>query len=151
MKIILIKHAGILLPGDLTTEEWIAKLKPGQSIHADFKRMRGYLFHKKYFSLLNFAFSHIEYGDIEYEGVKVEPNFDRFREDLTIMAGYYKPVFSLSGEVTPRAKSISFANMQQDEFERLYNASINVILKHVLKHYDREALDGAVNQLMSYA
>jgi hypothetical protein len=41
-------------------------------------------------------------------------------------------VYNARGEVRVEAKSISFANMSEDEFEALYSDTINVILRKIL-------------------
>ena len=147
----LLKQAGTLAPADSETADFIYHLKLGQIIHADFKRKRNSKFHRKYFALLNFAYDHLETGDHEYKGQAVEKNFDQFREDLTILAGYFTMVYRIDGAYRPKAKSISFAVMDDEAFEKLYNATINVILKKVLVNYTREQLDEVVSQLMSFA
>jgi hypothetical protein len=89
--------------------------------------------------------------EAEYKGRVVEKNMDRFREEVTILAGYYDVVASLGGSVRLKAKSIAFANMEEDEFERLYSAVINVILQKVLTTWTREDLDDVVDQVLRFA
>ena len=149
-RIAVMKQGGVLIPADAMTTEFLTTLKTGDVIHAEFKKKRNPKFHRKYFALLNFAFEHAEHGDYEYQGQKVEPNFDEFRSNLAILAGYFKPVFDINGNVHLRAKSISFANMDELEFEGLYNKTIDVILKKVLKNYSRDQLDDVVFQLMGF-
>lgn len=148
--IAVMKQAGVLIPADAMTAEYIEKLKTGDVIHSEFKKKRNAKFHRKYFALLNFAFEHSEHGDYEYLGELVEPNFDEFRNNLAILSGYFKPVFDINGKVHLRAKSISFANMDELEFEKLYSKTIDVILKKILKNYTKEQLDDVVYQLMGF-
>lgn len=144
------KMATMIFPADKTTDEYIQSLKTGQVIHGSFSRARNYQFLKKYFALLNFAFEHQELGDVLYNGELVEPNFDEFRNNVTILAGYYTPVYDINGQVHLRAKSISFAKMDADEFEKLYQKTIDVILRKVLTRYTEEELHNTVNELMSF-
>jgi hypothetical protein len=47
-------------------------MKAGELTHADFKRVRNYKFHKKYFALLDFAFEQWEpSGELTYQGMPV--------------------------------------------------------------------------------
>lgn len=57
--------------------------------------------------------------------------FDRFRKDLTILAGFYEQTVRLNGDIRTEAKSLAYANMDPDEFERCYSALINSAIKHV--------------------
>ncbi len=148
--IAVMKQGSALIPADAMTAEYIEKLKTGDVIHSEFKKKRNAKFHRKYFSLLNFAFEHAEHGDYEYMGERVEPNFDEFRSNLAVLSGYYTPTFDINGNVHLRAKSISFANMDEAKFEALYSMTINVILRKVLRNYSREQLDDVIFKLMGY-
>jgi hypothetical protein len=50
------------------------------------------------------------------------------REDLTIDAGFYRTTENKRGEVVKRLLSISFASMDEIEFNELYN-NADVIVK----------------------
>ena len=56
MHIALIKTPGGWGNADHKTEEFHAKIKLGETIHSDFKRMRNAAFHRKLFALLDLAF-----------------------------------------------------------------------------------------------
>lgn len=72
---------------------------------------------------------------------------DRFRKDLTILAGFYEQTVRLNGEIRTEAKSLAYGNMEPDEFERCYNAMINAAIKHLFNGTkDRNTL----NQLQSF-
>ena len=149
MNVYLIKTLSGFVPADKDTEAWAVKIKHGEVINADFKKTRNYRFLKKYFSLMNVGFDNWE--PPPYHDQDVEKNFDNFREEDTKLAGYSYAVFNLDGTFRLKARSISFANMEEYEFERLYNATINVILKQVYNsQLSREALDNIVNQVMSF-
>jgi len=114
--------------------EMIRKIKAGSMVRVEVRQIRNYKFLQKFFTLAKYAFD-IWTETIEpqeYRGVQVEPNFDRFRKDLIIMSGRFDAVYNARGEVRVEAKSISFANMSEDEFETLYSDVINVILKKIL-------------------
>jgi hypothetical protein len=48
----------------------------------------------------------------------VQKNFDQFRKDLTILAGYYESTINLRGEVRLIAKSLNFSAMGQRNARR---------------------------------
>ncbi|NOR68524.1 MAG: DUF1367 family protein [Methylomarinum sp.] len=120
--------------------ELLRKIKRGDVIEVSVVRKRNYQFHKKLFSLLNYAFENWEHEEVFYKGALVEDNFDVFRENVLIMAGYGYPIVNLKGEVRYIAKSISFASMTQDVFDELYSAVINSILRNVLNNHSEQDL-----------
>lgn len=78
--------------------------------------------------------------------------FDPFWEDMVVQAGYYDEVRVPSGIKKVR-RSISFAKMDQIEFNSLYAAVFNVCWRFVLSRSfksEAEAQDAA-EQLLSYS
>lgn len=150
-EIVLMKVAGALVPHDEAAAAFIQKLKLGELTRSDYKRVRNYRFHKKYFALVAFAFDQWEPKDsLTYQGQPVMKNKERFRKDVAILAGFFESTVNLKGEVRLEAKSISFAQMDEIEFEALYNATINVILSKVLTSYTRTDIDQVVEQLLRF-
>lgn len=150
MEIYLKKVNQSLIPENHEAGEFILHLKQGAVVKAKITQPRNYGHHKKYFVLLNYAYDCFE-PDIEYKGEKIEKNFDRFRDDIQILAGYGIPTVNIKGEVRYISKSVSFGSMSQDEFEKLYSNVINVILKHVLANHTREDLDQIVSEVLNFA
>lgn len=151
MELILEKQQGCTLkPSSDEDAIRILKLPSGAGLRAEIKQIRNYKFHKKFFAMLQIGFEAFRPADQYYKGALVQKSFDRFRKDCVILAGYYEPVTNLKGEVRLEAKSISFANMSQDEFEDLYTAVCNVLLQKVLKDYTRENLDELVEKLINF-
>ncbi|SDF79615.1 MULTISPECIES: DUF1367 family protein [unclassified Duganella] len=149
--IVLMKVSNILVPHDEAAAAFIQKMKAGELTHADFKRVRNYKFHKKYFALLDFAFEQWEPRDgLTYQGMPVAKNKERFRKDLIILAGFYESTVNLRSEVRLEAKSISFGLMDEIEFEQLYNATVDVVLRRILTRYTRQDLDEVINQLLRF-
>lgn len=142
-----------IAPADSETEEWLRKIKLGAGFRAECKRQRNIKFHRKAFSLFQLAFQHWEVSEQEYKGVKVERDFDRFRADITILAGHYTPQFNVRGEVQLKAKSLSFANMGEEEFERVYSGIKAVLWKKILQQvgYKSEAeVDSVLEKMLRY-
>lgn len=140
-------HAGLAPMGPEATEQ-IEKWKLGSVITGKFKQNRNPDFHRKYFALLNFAFEHWEPGEISSKYGTPEKSFDRFRKDLAILSGFYETTIRLNGTVQIEPKSISFANMGQEEFEELYSNTIDVILKRIMRDYTRADIDAVVEELI---
>lgn len=140
---------------DEDAERALQKFKLLQPVKVSLKRARNYEFHKRYFALLNYAFEFWEPPELPdgklRKNVTPEKSFDRFRKDLTILAGYYDAHYRVNGEVRIEAKSISFASMDEDTFEALYSKTIDVILKHVMTHLDEAMLREAVDEILRFA
>jgi len=100
--------------------ELAKQLKVGEAYKFAFSKPRNYKFHKKFFALLNLVYNNQE----NYT------NFEDLREDLTILAGYSEQKINyFTGEVTLKAKSISFASMDEVEFGKLYSAMLDTIIR----------------------
>lgn len=154
MQVLLSKTSQGLVPVNETEFAKLTKVKLGKVVRADIVQMRNDKLFRKWWALAQIAF------DIwaetaktqEYKGEPVLPDFDRFRKDLTIMAGFYRPVWNLKGELRLEAESISFANMTEERFEKLYSATINVILKKIIPkgRYTEKELRDTVEQVMRF-
>lgn len=101
------------------------KFKIGEIYEIEIKKPRNYEFHKKWFALLNLAFQNQEQFTI----------YDSFRKHITIECGYYNSTITKNGEFKD-AKSISFASMDNIEFERLFNKTLDIVISDFV-HADR--------------
>lgn len=131
----------------------IFNLSPGEIAQAEMTIPRNGKFHRKFFALLTVGFDAWEPDRKRksYKGRVVAKNFEQFREDITILAGYYEQTFDLRGRLKLKAKSISFANMDDVEFELLYSAVVDVLLREVCRNYkNREEIDRVVNQMVGF-
>jgi len=148
---------GTLMPAYDSDRELMSKIKIGAPVKLKLTRARNYKFHRKYFALVNFAFDYWEPTKIEdaeskwLRHVTPEKNLDRFRADLTILAGHHNAFFRVDGSTRIEAKSISFGSMSEDEFEKLYSATIDVILKHICTEFTGKMLDEVVDQALAFA
>lgn len=151
-EIILTKAAnGALIPVDPQAAEYIAKLKLGAGVSATVKKHRNPRFHRKYFALLNLAYESWEPADKEFRGLPVQKNFDRFRKDVIIAAGFYDVVVNINGDVRAEAKSINFSSMDDAEFADMYSKTVDVVLNRFLTNYSRDDLDSVIDQILSFA
>ncbi|PVZ84846.1 hypothetical protein C9426_22090 [Serratia sp. S1B] len=80
-------------------------------------------------------------------------SFDAFREWVTVQAGYYTEHVYPDGSKNRRAKSISFARMDEDMFQQLYKAVLNVLWNWILfrKFQSIEEAENIAAQLLEYA
>jgi len=128
-------------------------MEPGELAQMELLVPRDYIKLKKFFALLNVGFDAWEPGRKRktYRGRPVVKDFENFREQTIILAGFYEQTFDLQGRMKLKAKSISFAKMEDDEFDRLYTAVANVLLEKVLTTYaGRDELDEIVDKIMRF-
>jgi hypothetical protein len=129
MKINFIKqYGGILIPASDIEADKLTRLKNGDTYECEIKLSRNSKFHGKVFAFFNFCFQYWK-GENEYQNESKQ--FDVFREHLTCLAGYHDSFYGIDGRVRIEAKSISYANMTQDEFESLYSALINAAMRNI--------------------
>ena len=144
MKITMIKlPGGVLAPGSDIEEARMARFKNNCMHEIEIKQPRNPAFHGKVFSFFNYCFDYWkppgEYSDRAGQ-------FDVFRKHLTCLSGYYESYYSINGDVRIEAKSISYGNMDQEEFEQFYHDLVQAAMKHIFKPDDQEAY----NTLMGY-
>lgn len=156
MRLYLRKVAGgALIPDNEETAELLNKLPLGQVLSGEYTRPRNYKFHKKIMALFQVCFEHFtdQYEwNVQYKGMKVEPSFDMFRKQLTILAGHYTASFDVRGKVRLEAKSLSFANCSEEEAEQIYSDVINAALKQVFKFkVSEKTLREMVDNIIGFA
>ncbi len=152
MHITLSKIHGGCVPADQQTSDFLDKVKYGDLIHSDFKKMRNGKFHRKLFALLNTGFEYWEPGEIDCRFGCPEKNFEQFMDDTIILAGFFVRTFGLDGRMKIRRKSISFANMDDTEFEKLYNAVLAVLMKNinVLGNMSEDEINALVDKYLGF-
>lgn len=138
------------VPSDEHEAERLRRHKVGKLYRMEFTEVRNPKFHRKFMAMLNVGFDAFEPTVKQFRGQPVAKNFDRFRKDCVIMAGFFDANYDINGDAKLTAKSISFANMSEEEFERVYNEVANVLLRKVLKNYTRDDLDQVVDQILNF-
>ncbi len=148
MQIDLVKHpGGVFSPANETDLERLQRFKNGETYVAEIKLTRNPAFHRKVMAFFGFCFAHWCANKAGLEHMDEHSQFDRFRKDLTILAGFYVQTVRLNGEVRTEAQSLAYANMEQEKFERVYKALINAAIKHVFAGTTDPAI---LNRLQSF-
>lgn len=131
-------------------KRWAKSLAPGEIFSFSFEHERDSVQHRRYMKMVRYAFHHWEPAPgaaLEHKGMVVAKDFERFRKDVLILAGFFEAKFALDGSVVLEAQSLKFKKMPQTTFEQVYAATFDVLLKHVLTTYTRENLQEVVQQL----
>ncbi|OOF70051.1 hypothetical protein BKG91_10000 [Rodentibacter caecimuris] len=108
-----------------TETEALQKFRNGEQYEIEIKQVRNPAFHRKVFAFFNFCFEHWAADKTEWKYFDERKQFDTFRKNLTVIAGYKDVTYKLDGSLRVEAQSLSYGNMEQDEFEKCYSALIN--------------------------
>ena len=157
MQVLTMRVPSGFVPADDDAREDIKRFPIGSVARLDFKLMRNYQFHKKYFALVDLGYQYFADScpQQEYKGKAVLPNPTRFRKDVAIMAGFFTPTWNIKGELRVEADSISFARMSQKRFEELYSATIQALLNMVfngerVKKWSEQELRSVCEQIEAF-
>lgn len=149
------RNGDALMPADEQAKALVDSLAQGQGVTVSVRRSRNLAYHRRFFALLRLAFDYWEPGDaFMFRGQKVAKDFERFREEVLILAGHYRPVFRIDGSVRLEAKSISFSSMDETEFRSVYRSVFDVlwnrILSTVARFSSREEVEYVVDQMLGF-
>lgn len=133
MELLFTKASTGLIPACEEASDWLRKKKLGATILVEPREPRNGAFFRKWWALVKLGYDYWSesVATIEYKGEPVRPEFDRFRKDVTISAGFYHPVVNLKGEIRIEPESLKWASMSEERFTQLYDATIQVLLQRV--------------------
>ncbi|EEZ39910.1 DUF1367 family protein [Photobacterium damselae] len=103
-------------------------------------------------TLQDIASGYLEHLSEHRAQLEIEKSFEAYRKWVIIESGFYDVVVLPNGTTRREAKSISFAKMDDVEFNELYNSSFNVLWNHILNGYfdNRILTEIAVKRLLGY-
>lgn len=140
MEIRLLKtHNNRLSPNDGQAEQYLTKVPFSELVICTVKRPRNPQFHRKFFSLLQLVF----------ENQERYTNFDQFRKEIVMRAGFYEEHVHLTGKVSYVAKSLAFGSMDETEFSDLYDKCCAVIIQYFWPDITQHQLEEAVMDYMT--
>lgn len=134
----MVKKPDGFVVGDEMYLPTLQKFKNGEMYKVEVKRFRNPAFHRKVFAFFKFCFDHWAAEKTKLQYVDEVTQFDTFRKDLTVLAGFSVAIYTINGGVRLEPKSLAFGNMEQDEFERCYSALINAAMRTIFKDCDDE-------------
>ena len=104
-----------LYPSDFEEKK---KLKLDQVYKVSITKPRNYQFHKKFFALVKIGCENSK---------NVDMPFNAYRNYITIKSGY-ADIYQTPKGTYVQAKSISFSNMDEDEFTEVFNKVLDKII-----------------------
>ena len=121
------------------------RLRVGSTVRCRVSQPRNYEFHKKFFALVRLAYDNLPLPLVERWSIYCPDDMlRRFKRDL----GYYTSTVNEFGEREIEYRSISFAAMDEQEFEQFYNGCVNLVLHSYLRGLDRNDLLTEVEHFM---
>lgn len=112
------------------------RLREGETVLCTIKKPRNYEFHKKFFALVRLTLDNLPERLVKMLNVSTEEDMlDCLKLDLGIYTLVWhgrRPVVKLG--------SISFAAMDETEFQRFYNRCIDMVLTNYLRGTNRQSL-----------
>ena len=113
------------------------RLRVGSTVRCRVSQPRNYEFHKKFFALVRLTFDNLPVPLVERWNIRsVDDILRRFKRDL----GYFTSSVNELGEREIEYRSISFAEMDEHEFEAFYENCVNLVLYKYLSGTDRKDL-----------
>ena len=136
MKFLARKYLGKLETIDEAGEECMRHIKG--DVMVEVKQPRNIQHHRLYFALLGKLFANQE----RYK------TLDEMAAALKVACGICQTFVLKNGEKVYIPGSISFAKMQQPEFDEFYSNAIEVVCKHFLPGVKSEDLKAEIEQIV---
>lgn len=112
------------------------RLRIGDNVLCTIKRPRNYEFHKKYFALLRLTVANLPHLIQQQMQIFTEEDLlDCLKIDLGLFTTRWH-----GGRQIVKTGSISFAKMDNTEFEKFFSRSVDAILRIYLRGTERQAL-----------
>lgn len=119
MDLAVVKHfSGVLVPDQPPDEEFVRRLKTGEVLTAEFKRVRNGGHHRKLHVLLT----------LMYQNQERFQNWEDMMVDVKVKAGHYRHHVTAAGEVVYIPESYSYRAMGQEQFEPFYSRIVDIAL-----------------------
>lgn len=138
------KHvSGMLIPLYDSGHEYAAKMPVGETYRVQITKPRNAAFHRKYFALLKLTLDNLPEEYVEHY-----PTLDNLLDEVKLQLGHYELRQTLGGKPFYKLRSISFASMDQDEFEDFYSRTLDVLIRYFLKGLTTEEIEQEIINFM---
>ena len=130
------------VPADDEAQELFTAFKVGDVVRFKPRKMRNPGHHRKWFALLKMCADNAEGWTVE-----------SLKEYVAIETGWFTAFTfpAKPGFVFRKAKSISWASMDQIEFEKFFSRSIDILIRDVVPHIPAKELRDAVELNLAVA
>lgn len=111
-------------------------LRVGDTVLCSIRKPRNYEFHKKFFALVRLTFDNLPEHLVRMLNIHSE---ESMLDNLKLDLGYYSIIYHARKPVI-KLGSISFAKMDETEFQTFYNRCIDIVLTNYLRGTSREEI-----------
>lgn len=122
------------------SEEDFGKIGAGEIIRVEYSRPRNIRFHRKMFALMQVGFQNQEFY----------ATFEQFRTAMLIGLGWCETFIRQNGEVLYIPKSLSFANMDEVQFEKVYNDVLDYLIREMVPNADPRQLSNEASKILGF-
>jgi len=134
-----------LVPLDDADWQLKKQLRLGSDVRVQVTMPRNIKFHRKFFALLNITLDNLPET---IQNAQCIFSVEALLAALKIDMGYYD-IFKVNGHHVAKLRSISFAKMDETQFEHFYDLAVTDILNNYLKGTDRNYLLQEVEQFIT--
>ena len=131
---ILWKGLGMLKPGDEHGESVLASIPQGAWVKAAITRPRNLQHHRKFYALCSLIAQNTDKVD----------DVDDLVFRLKIATGHCRRHVKTDGTVLYEPRSISFASMDQTEFDAFYRKCLDIVCEHIIPGLDKAEIETEV-------
>ncbi|HEC26718.1 MAG TPA: DUF1367 family protein [Gammaproteobacteria bacterium] len=134
-----------LRPADKMTDEALSGFGIGEYLSCEIKRPRNGKFHRLFFALLSVVHDNLpEHLESRF------PTVERLLWEIKLQTGRFDVAETMGGKTFYIPQSISFAKMDQDEFNAFFDEAMTVITKYIMPGTTiaelREAIHGEISK-----
>jgi len=139
--VLLVREGNALKAADPISAETLSAMKHGEVVTATLKRTRNIQHHRKAFALLSLVQENQDqYPDVESLLTAVKVGIGHCTWINATIRGIHIQI--------PIPKSISFASMSQDKFEKFYEKMVVYILSDILPGVNKDDLERQVLEML---
>ena len=126
-----------IVPIDDQGSDFVKKMGQGDILPCKIWKPRNYGYHRKYMAMIKYLTKNCD-----------KYNCDKaYIDELKLRTGHYDMHITSKGVQVPILKSMSFAKMDQVEFEKFFSKCIDVILQYFIPGNRDDIVNGVLNFL----
>lgn len=139
MKVTAVKYNDILHVDQAFVAE-LAKIPNGTGITVEVKRARNINHHRLYWGLVGKVWENLNHDRY--------PSTDFLSDCIKISVGHCTPFEMADGSIALIPKSISFAEMDQDQFAKFFDSVCKVVCERIIPGMDAGALKNEISSMV---
>ncbi len=139
MKLTAVKYNDILHVDQAFAGD-IATIRNGTGVTVEVKRARNINHHRLYWALVGKVHENLDHNRY--------PSTDFLSDAIKVSVGHCTPFEMADGSIALIPKSISFAEMDQDQFAKFFDSVCRVVCERIIPGMDAGALKNEISQMV---